>query len=70
MGKSNAVQVKTYKGDNDFQKDAEKMMKAGWTIQGQSSRNRGWKLTTGFIGAGKTITTVTWVKVPEASSDH
>jgi hypothetical protein len=63
-----SVEVKKYKSEHEFGKDAEKMIKKGWHIEGQSSRTKKWSLATGFF-TNKGITTVTWVKgpIPEAA---
>lgn len=71
------VQVKTYKNEREFQRDAQRMTVAGWRIEGQSSRNQntaigrtaGKAVLTGGVGLilmgrskkGDTIT-VTWEK--------
>jgi hypothetical protein len=62
------VEVKKYKSEREFEKDAEKMMKKGWHIEGQSTRTKKWSLATGFF-TNKGITTITWVKgpIPEAA---
>jgi hypothetical protein len=58
-----SVEVKKYKSEHEFEKDAEKMIKKGWHIEGQSSRTKKWSLATGFF-TNKGVTTVTWVKGP------
>lgn len=57
------VQVKRYKGERAFAKDAEKMMATGWHIEGQSTRKQVYSLATGIF-TRKGISTVTWVKDP------
>jgi hypothetical protein len=59
------VEIKKYKSERDFQNDAEKMIKKGFRIEGQSTRTKNWSFTTGFL-TNKGITTVTWVKEPQA----
>jgi hypothetical protein len=59
------VQIKRYKGENAFRRDAEKMYAAGWTIVGQSSRKQMYSLMTGVF-TRKQISTVTWTKSPAA----
>jgi hypothetical protein len=59
----NTVEVKKYKSEREFERDAEKMMKKGWHIEGQSTRTKKWSLTTGSF-TNKGITTVTWLKGP------
>jgi hypothetical protein len=67
------IQVKEYKNAKEFQKDAQKMLSAGWRMEGQTSGNAvsaggtaaklaltgGLGLITGM--SKKTVTTVTWV---------
>jgi hypothetical protein len=71
------VKVKSYKNEKDFEHDAEKMLRDGWELEGQSTKNQktaiarttGKVLLTGGIGLlimgrskkGDTIT-VTWVR--------
>jgi hypothetical protein len=71
------VKVKSYKNEREFQHDAEKMIRDGWELEGQSVKNQktaiarttGKVLLTGGIGLlitgrskkGDTIT-VTWVR--------
>lgn len=64
------VEIRKYKSEREFEKDAEKMIKKGWHIEGQSTRTKKWSLATGFF-TNKGITTVTWIKgpIPETSSD-
>jgi hypothetical protein len=72
----NQVRVKSYKNEQEFERDAKKMIRDGWTIEGQSSKDQktaimrtaGKAVLTGGIGLivmgrskkGATIT-VTWV---------
>src|SRR5438105_11323154 len=67
MGRT--VEVKKYKSEHEFEKDAERMIKKGWHIEGQSTRTKKWSLTTGFF-TNKGITTVTWIRgpIPDAAS--
>jgi hypothetical protein len=62
-GMGSTVEVKKYKSEHEFEKDAEKMMNKGWHIEGQSTRTKKWSLATGFF-TNKGITTVTWIKGP------
>lgn len=55
------VLVKKYKGEREFQRDAEKMYKTGWRIEGQSTRKQLYSLGTGIF-TKKGISTVTWLK--------
>jgi hypothetical protein len=55
------VRVKKYKSEKEFQKDAEAMFRAGWHIEGQSTRTKKWSVTTGFF-TNKGISTVTWLR--------
>ena len=34
------IMVKEYKGTDDFQKEAQKLAKQGWTVTGQSERSQ------------------------------
>ncbi len=43
-----AVKVKVYKNSKDFEKDAAKMMKGGWQLQGQSGSQ-------GRVNMGRTV---------------
>jgi len=71
------VKVKSYKNEKDFEHDAQKMIRDGWELEGQSAKDQrtaigrtvGKALLTGAIGLlimgrskkGDTIT-VTWVR--------
>jgi len=58
------VEVKKYKSEHEFEKDAEKMIKKGWHIEGQSTRTKNFSLTGWGFMTNKGITTVTWIKGP------
>jgi hypothetical protein len=60
----NTVEVKKYKSEHDFEKDAERMIKQGWHIEGQSTRTKNFSLTGWGFMTNKGITTVTWIKGP------
>ena len=79
------AQVKTYKSDKDFEKDARKMLRDDWSIQGQSvhqgkvalGRTLGKAVLTGGIGlalSGRSrrddTITVTWFKGGEAETSQ
>jgi Short C-terminal domain len=55
------VQVKKYKSEREFQRDAELRIRQGWHIEGQSSRTKHWSMATGFL-TNKGQTTVTWLR--------
>jgi len=55
------VQVKKYKGERAFAKDAQKMIAAGWHIEGQSTRKQAYSALTGVF-TNRGISTVTWIK--------
>lgn len=55
------VQVKKYRSEKEFQRDAEAMFRGGWNIEGQSTRTKKWSATTGFF-TNKGISTVTWLR--------
>jgi hypothetical protein len=55
------VEVKVYKTAKDYEKDAPKMYRDGWHVEGQSARTKKWSMTTGFF-TNKQITTITWVR--------
>lgn len=42
------VSVKTYASESDLERDAEKMLAAGWTVEGQSSK-------AGGVAVGRTL---------------
>ena len=56
-----SVEVKTYKSDNDYNRDAAKRLAQGWRIASSASRTKNWRLLTGPL-TNKGITTVTWIK--------
>jgi hypothetical protein len=60
-GTGTEVQVKVYKTAKDYEKDAPKMYRDGWHLEGQSARTKKWSMTTGFL-TNKQITTITWVR--------
>jgi len=66
----NTVEVKKYTSEHEFEKDAEKMIKRGWHLEGQSTRTKKWSPMTGFF-TNKGITTVTWIKgaIPQAGPE-
>jgi hypothetical protein len=55
------VKVKVYKTPKDYEKDAPKMCRDGWHLEGQSARTKKWNMTTGFL-TNRQITTITWVR--------
>ena len=55
------VKVKVYKTAKDHEKDAPKMYRDGWHVEGQSARTKKFSMTTGFF-TNKQITTITWVR--------
>ncbi len=55
------VLVKRYKGDNAAQRGIEKMLNAGWEIEGQSGRKQAWSPVTGVF-TRKQVHTITFVK--------
>ena len=62
------VQVKTYHGNAAFKSDAKRMYRAGWHIDGQSTRKAVWNPVTGLF-TNTAISTVKWVKDDQAASE-
>jgi hypothetical protein len=62
------MQVKTYHGNAAFKSDAKRMYRAGWHIDGQSTRKAVWNPVTGLF-TNTAISTVTWVKDGQATSE-
>ena len=61
------VEVRTYKNQKDFQKDAQKRMNSGWTMENTTAvpgyKHPAGKMFTSLL-AEKDKTTVVWVKEP------
>jgi hypothetical protein len=62
------VQVKKYKSESEFERDAKKLYERGWHIEGQSSRTKKWSATAGFL-TNKGQTTVTWLRGGEPDEE-
>lgn len=61
--KPGAVIVRSYQNNAMFERDANKLVRSGWTIQTQSTRTKKFSAGTGVL-TNKGIVTVTYVYQP------
>jgi hypothetical protein len=59
-GRDNPVQVRTYGSNYEMQRDARRMIRRGYRLEGQSGQFNKWKLV-----SGSDTVTCTWVKDSE-----
>jgi hypothetical protein len=77
------IQVKTYSGAKEYEKDAPRMVGAGWQMEGQSGTQGKVNMGRSLVKAGVFLPwaimrpsrkgdklTITWVKTPKATADQ